>query len=172
MRYLSVTSPDINNGTGCRVTVWVAGCSHCCKGCHNPETWDYNQGKTMTGEVWNQLHDALSNPHIFGVTFSGGDPLAQNEKSLIELSKLIDTIKDEFPTKDIWLYTGDVYEDIIQDPLKKEIIDKCDVLVDGPFKLYLMDLSLAFRGSSNQRVILINENYPYKIAGSIKRSEI
>ncbi len=169
MRYIGITSPDINNGTGCRVTVWVAGCSHCCKGCHNPETWDYNQGET---EIWDELSEALKNPHIFGVTFSGGDPLSQSDKDLKILLKLIDRIREEFPDKDIWLYTGDVYEEAIENPIKREIIDKCDVLVDGPFKLYLMDLSLAFRGSSNQRVILINENYPYKIAGSIKRSEI
>lgn len=171
MRYLSVTSPDINNGTGCRVTVWVAGCNHFCKGCHNPETWEYDQGCTLE-EVWDQIHEALSSPHIFGVTFSGGDPLAQNYKSLIELKKLIERIRSEFPTKDIWMYTGDVYEDIMQDETKKEIVEKCDVLVDGPFKLYLMDLSLAFRGSSNQRIILINEDYPYEIKDAIKRSKI
>lgn len=171
MRYLSVTSPDINNGTGCRVTVWVAGCSHMCKGCHNPETWGYDQGCTLE-EIWDQLKEKLSSPHILGVTFSGGDPLAQNYKSLIELSRLIDRIRSEFPTKDIWLFTGDVYEDIIQDETKKEIIEKCDVLVDGPFKLYLKDLSLAFRGSSNQRIILMNEDYPYEIKDAIKRSKI
>lgn len=169
MRYLDVTSPDINNGSGCRVTVWVAGCSHCCKGCHNPQTWDYDQGEN---DVWDKLSEALSSPHIFGVTFSGGDPLAQNDKSLRELSMLIDRIHTEFPGKDIWLYTGDVYEEAIEHPIKKEIIDKCDVLVEGPFKLYLRDTSLAFRGSSNQRIILINENYPYEIKDSIKRSDL
>ncbi len=169
MRYIGVTSPDINNGTGCRVTVWVAGCSHCCKGCHNPSTWNYNQGET---DIWDKLSEALSKPYIFGVTFSGGDPLAQDERSLIELSNLIDRIKEEFPDKDIWLYTGDVYEEAIEHYMKKRIIDKCDVLVEGPFKLYLRDTSLAFRGSSNQRIILINEDYPYEIKDAIKRSEI
>lgn len=169
MRYIKVTSPDINNGTGCRVTVWVAGCSHCCKGCHNPQTWDYNQG---VEDVWDELMEKLSLPYIKGVTFSGGDPLSQSDANLKQLLVLIGRIKTMFPEKDIWLFTGDVYEEAIQNPLKSAIIDECDVLVDGPFKLYLRDTSLAFRGSSNQRIILINENYPYHIKDAIKKSEI
>lgn len=169
MRYINVTSPDINNGTGCRVTVWVAGCSHCCKGCHNPWTWDYNQGKT---DIWDELAEKLSLPYIKGVTFSGGDPLSQSDNDLRWLLNLITRIKTFFPEKDIWLYTGDVYEEAIKNPLKEAIIAECDVLVDGPFKLYLRDTSLAFRGSSNQRIILINENYPYEIKDAIKKSDI
>jgi len=169
MRYLSVTSPDINNGTGCRVTVWVAGCSHCCKECHNPWTWDYNQGEE---DIWDTLCEKLSLPYIKGVTFSGGDPLSQNDKSLRDLAFLIGRVKTMFPEKDVWLFTGDVYEEAIKNPLKSRIIDMCDVVVDGPFKFYLRDTSLAFRGSSNQRIILINENYPYEIKDAIKKSEI
>ena len=169
MRYVKVTSPDINNGTGCRVTVWVAGCSHCCKGCHNPQTWDYNQG---VEDVWDELMEKLSLPYIKGVTFSGGDPLSQSDANLKQLLVLIGRIKTTFPDKDIWLFTGDVYEEAIQNPLKSAIINECDVLVDGPFKLYLRDTSLAFRGSSNQRIILINENYSYYIKDAIKKSEI
>ena len=169
MRYVKVTSPDINNGTGCRVTVWVAGCSHCCKGCHNPQTWDYNQG---VEDIWDELIEKLSLPYIKGVTFSGGDPLSQSDANLKQLLVLIGRIKTMFPDKDVWLFTGDVYEEAIQNPLKSAIIDECDVLVDGPFKLYLRDTSLAFRGSSNQRIILINENYPYYIKDAIKKSEI
>lgn len=169
MRYVEVTSPDINNGTGCRVTVWVAGCSHCCKGCHNPQTWDYNQGET---DVWDRIAEKLSLPYIKGVTFSGGDPLSQNESSLKQLLALIGRIKTMFPEKDIWLFTGDIYEEAIQNPLKQAIIDECDVLVDGPYKYYLRDTSLAFRGSSNQRIIFINENYPYEIKDAIKKSDL
>lgn len=169
MRYINVTSPDINNGTGCRVTVWVAGCSHCCKGCHNPQTWDYNQG---VEDVWDELMEKLSLPYIKGVTFSGGDPLSQSDANLKQLLMLIGRIKTMFPEKDIWLFTGDVYEEAIQNPLKSAIINECDVLVDGPFKLYLRDTSLAFRGSSNQRIILINENYPYEVKDAIKKSDI
>ena len=169
MRYLTLTKPDINNGSGCRVTVWVAGCSHHCMGCHNPETWDYEQGKKS---IWSELKVALDDPHMFGVTFSGGDPLAQDDSSLEELNALIDKVRENFPEKDIWLFTGDVYEEAIQHPIKAEIIGKCDVLVDGPFKITLKDLSLPFRGSSNQRIILINENYPYHINGAKKVSEL
>lgn len=169
MRYVDVTSPDINNGTGCRVTVWVAGCSHCCKGCHNPQTWDYNQGEE---DIWGKLVEKLSLPYIKGVTFSGGDPLSQDEKSLKQLLTLIEKVKTMFPEKDIWLFTGDVYEEAIKNPLKSTIIGECDVVVDGPFKFYLRDTSLAFRGSSNQRIILINEDYPYEIKGAVKKSEL
>ena len=169
MKYLNITSPDINNGTGCRVTVWVSGCSHRCKGCHNPQTWDYNQGMA---DIWDELSARLSKPYIKGVTFSGGDPLSQTDKSLEELSALITRIRTEFPDKDIWLYTGDIYEEALKTPLKREIIEKCDVLVDGPYLFYLRDVSLAFRGSSNQRVIFINEDYPYQIAGAIKKSDV
>lgn len=169
MRYLTLTKPDINNGSGCRVTVWVAGCSHHCMGCHNPETWDYEQGKKS---IWSELKVALDDPHMFGVTFSGGDPLAQDDSSLEELNVLIDKVRENFPEKDIWLFTGDLYEEAMQHPIKAEIINKCDVLVDGPFKITLKDLSLPFRGSSNQRIILINENYPYHINGAKKVSEL
>ena len=169
MRYIAVTSPDINNGTGCRVTVWVAGCSHCCKGCHNPDTWNYDQGES---DIWEDLSKKLSKPYIKGVTFSGGDPLSQNDKSLKELSSLITKVRKEFPEKDVWLFTGDVYEEAVKNPLKREIIDKCDVLVDGPYMFYLKDLSLPFRGSSNQRIILINEDYPYHLKDAIKKSDI
>ena len=169
MRYLTVTKPDINNGTGCRVTVWVAGCNHHCMGCHNPETWGYDQGKK---NIWPELKEALADPHMFGVTFSGGDPLSQDDESLAELSTLVDKVRENFPEKDIWLFTGDVYEEAVENPLKAEILAKCDVVVDGPFKITLKDLSLPFRGSSNQRIILINENYPYHINGAKKVSEL
>ena len=138
-------------------------------GCHNPETWDYDQGKKT---IWNELKVALEDPHMFGVTFSGGDPLAQDDASLEELNALIDKVRENFPKKDIWLFTGDLYEEAIEHPIKAEILAKCDVVVDGPFKITLKDLSLPFRGSSNQRIILVNENYPYHIDGAIKVSEL
>ena len=160
MRYINITSPDINNGTGFRVTLWVAGCSHHCKGCHNPETWNYNQGKKLK-EIKEELFDKLSKSYISGITISGGDPLSQNKLSLLELYFLLRKIKRKFPNKDIWLYTGDVIEDINKDKLKKLVLSQCDVLVDGPYKYALRDTSLAFRGSSNQRIIHLD--CPYEI---------
>lgn len=169
MRYLKLTSPDVNNGIGCRVTVWVAGCTHKCKGCQNPSTWDYNQGEKT---IIDKLLLELGHPYIQGVTFSGGDPLAQDEVSLIELYALIKKVKEAYPEKDIWLYTGDVYEEAIGNTFKRQIIEMCDVIVEGPFKEELRDVSIAFRGSSNQRVLIINENYPYKVTDGIKISNL
>lgn len=156
MRYLNITSPDVNNGEGFRVTLWVAGCSHHCKGCHNPETWNYKQGKALR-EIKKDLFTKLDNSYIKGITLSGGDPLDQNLKSLIELYFLICEIKTKFPDKDIWVYSGDVYENLIKHPLKKAILKKCDILVDGPYRYAQRDLSLPFRGSSNQRIIHLRE---------------
>ena len=152
MRYLNITSPDVNNGLGFRVTLWVAGCSHHCKGCHNPETWAYNQGKKLR-EIKDELFEKLSYPYIQGLTLSGGDPLSQNNISLLELYLLLKKIKKKFPDKDIWIYSGDVYEDIVKHKFKNLVLSQCDVLVDGPYRYALRDTSLPFRGSSNQRII-------------------
>ena len=148
MRYLTITSPDVNNGSGFRVTLWVAGCSHHCKGCHNPETWDYKQGKHLS-EIWKELVEKLDKEYITGLTLSGGDPLDQTNGSLLELYILLGRIKAKFPDKNIWIYSGDVYENLIKHPLKKAILKRCDVLVDGPYRYALRDTSLPFRGSSN-----------------------
>lgn len=154
MKILSITSPDVNNGTGFRVTLWVAGCSHHCKGCHNPETWDYNQGRPLR-EVRKDLYKQLDKSYIKGLTLSGGDPLAQSKKSLFELYLLLRRIKKKFPDKDIWIYSGYTYEEILQDKFKKLVLSQCDVLVDGPYRYALRDTSLPFRGSSNQRIIYL-----------------
>ena len=154
MKILNITSPDVNNGTGFRVTLWVAGCSHHCRGCHNPESWDYNQGKSLR-EVRKDLFDRLDKSYIQGLTLSGGDPLAQSRKSLLELYFLLRRIKKKFPNKDIWIYSGYTHEEILQDKFKKLVLSQCDVLVDGLYKYALRDTSLPFRGGSNQRIIYL-----------------
>ena len=154
MKILNITSPDVNNGTGFRVTLWVAGCSHHCRGCHNPESWDYNQGKSLR-EVRKDLFDKLDKSYIQGLTLSGGDPLAQSRKSLLELYFLLRRIKKKFPNKDIWIYSGYTHEEILQDKFKKLVLSQCDVLVDGLYRYVLRDTSLPFRGSSNQRIIYL-----------------
>ena len=154
MKILNITSPDVNNGTGFRVTLWVAGCSHHCRGCHNPESLDYNQGKSLR-EVRKDLFDRLNKSYIQGLTLSGGDPLAQSRKSLLELYFLLRRIKKKFPNKDIWIYSGYTHEEILQDKFKKLVLSQCDVLVDGLYKYALRDTSLPFRGSSNQRIIYL-----------------
>ena len=154
MKILNITSPDVNNGTGFRVTLWVAGCSHHCRGCHNPESSDYNQGKSLR-EVRKDLFDKLDKSYIQGLTLSGGDPLAQSRKSLLELYFLLRKIKKKFPNKDIWIYSGYTHEEILQDKFKKLVLSQCDVLVDGLYRYALRDTSLPFRGSSNQRIIYL-----------------
>ena len=154
MKILNITSPDVNNGTGFRVTLWIAGCSHHCRGCHNPESWDYNQGKPLR-EVRKDLFDKLDKSYIKGLTLSGGDPLAQSRRNLLELYFLLRRIKKKFPNKDIWIYSGYTHEEILQDKFKKLVLSKCDVLVDGLYKYALRDTSLPFRGSSNQRIIYL-----------------
>ena len=159
LRILDITAPDINNGNGIRITVWIAGCTHKCKGCHNPWTWNYNQGKDFISEqdeILNKLSDWLSRDYVDGVTFSGGDPLDQNITALKELMLLVKWIKRNYPSKTIWVYTGSVYEELSE--YQKEILELCDVLVDGPYKEELRDIAhCPFRGSTNQRILYLNK---------------
>lgn len=144
MRIECITYPDVNNGLGCRATIWVSGCIHKCKGCHNPETWDFNSGRVFSDEDKEKLFEVLSKPYMKGLTFSGGDPLCSYE-DVLALAK---EVKEKFPDKDIWLYTGFCM------PFIKEhmagILDCVDVIVDGPFIEEQRDVSIAFRGSRNQ----------------------
>lgn len=147
MNYHKIEQCNIGNGLGFRVVLWVSGCSHHCEGCQNPETWDYNSGKPFTSKQKEQIKQLLKLPYIRGITFSGGDPLAKNnEKEIYELCR---EIKQEFPQKDIWMYTGWYYEAVKNNPIMEYI----DVLVDGPFHLKERDITLPFRGSTNQRII-------------------
>ena len=151
MKYLKITSPDIENGPGCRVTLWIPGCTHKCPGCHNAWTADYNQGEEFTKDTFEELCSILDKPYIKGLTISGGDPMDQDEQTLIDLIQLCFDIKLEYPTKDIWLYTG-YYKDDLKDK-QIELLNYIDVLVDGPFEIDKRDTTLPFRGSSNQRII-------------------
>lgn len=163
MNYCGITSPDIANGTGCRVVLWISGCSHHCKGCHNPETWDYTYGKKFDEEAKQNICKWLSKPYIKGLTISGGDPLDRPIEELNEILKLCKFIKSEYPDKDIWIYTGYTYDyffNITDEDDKnnnkiicQEILSYCDTLVDGPYMEDLRDLSIPFRGSKNQRII-------------------
>ena len=148
MRFHNITYPDVNNGEGCRVTLWVAGCTHHCKGCHNPQTWSFKSGREFTEDIKNKLYNVLKFPYIKGITLSGGDPL----DSFDDIFELVKDIKNSFNDKDIWLFSGYTLEDI-QNSDKNIILEYIDVLVDGEFKEKLKDLSLKFRGSSNQRIL-------------------
>lgn len=148
MRFHNITYPDVNNGEGCRVTLWVAGCTHHCKGCHNPQTWSFKSGREFTEDIKNKLYNVLKLPYIKGITLSGGDPL----DSFDDIFELVKDIKNSFNDKDIWLFSGYTLEDI-QNSDKNIILEYIDVLVDGEFKEELKDLTLKFRGSSNQRIL-------------------
>lgn len=158
MKYLKITTPDINNGTGCRVTLWLPGCTHGCIGCHNEWTRNYNQGREFSPEVEFSLYFEIYKDYIAGLTLSGGDPLDQKEETLKELLEFVKRFKSIFKdSKNIWVYTGYKIEDL--DDLQLEILRHCDVLVDGRFEKDLKDTTLAFRGSSNQRIIDLKEYF-------------
>lgn len=147
MNYHKIEKTSIANGTGIRVVLWVSGCSLHCRGCHNPETWNVHSGKPFDDKAKQELFDALDKPYIQGITFSGGHPL-ENE-NITEVYNLCKEIKEKFPTKDIWLYTGWSFEDIHSYLIMKYI----DVLVDGSYIEEQRDLTIKWRGSRNQRVI-------------------
>ena len=157
-KVLTITHPDVENGLGCRVTIWASGCPHHCPGCHNKHTWEYGQGKNIF-DVQEKIFEAVDKPYIKGITLSGGDPLDQSFSALQELEIFIDDFKKEFPDKDIWVFSGDTIETLVLSPIKKRILQKCDVLVDGPFIQAQYDPDLAFRGSSNQRIINLKEKF-------------
>lgn len=154
MKVLTITTPDIENGLGYRVTIWFAGCPHHCPGCHNKHTWDYNQGTNLFDKnVLNKIYEEVDKPYIKGITLSGGDPLGQSDESLNILLTFLKKFKEMFPDKDIWIYSGDTYENLLKHPIKNKILNECNVLVDGPFIESLYKPNLSFRGSSNQRII-------------------
>ena len=125
----------------------MSGCNHRCDECQNPITWDVNNGVEFDEDAEKELLDDLKKNYVEGVTFSGGDPLHTQNRD--EITRLAKKIKDEFPSKDIWLYTGYLWEDIKD----LEIVKYIDVLVDGPFKKEVKDIKLHWKGSANQRVI-------------------
>lgn len=147
MRYHNITKDDMLNGDGLRVVLWVAGCSHCCSECQNPLTWDPEGGLPFDENAKNELFEQLSKDYISGITFSGGDPL--HESNRLEIKNLMIEIKEKYPDKTIWVYTGDSWESIYQYPFVKYV----DVLVDGEYMKELKDNRLLWKGSSNQRVI-------------------
>lgn len=146
MNYHKIEKFSTNNGTGIRVVFWSAGCTHHCKGCHNPQTWDIHSGSKVTKNTYKELALALEPSYITGITWSGGDPLHPNNRE--DMLDLVTFVHDNFQ-KTQWLYTGYLWEDIKH----LEIIKYIDVIVEGPFIEELKDITLAFRGSSNQRII-------------------
>ena len=162
MNYIKITKNDIANGEGVRVTLWLSGCSHNCKGCHNPQTHNPDNGILFDEKAETEIFQELIKPYISGITLSGGDPLHEN--NLEGVLNLINKIRLLFgDSKTIWIYSGYTLEECqiktkvcdenIFRALRHEIINHCDVLVDGKYIDDLRDITLKWRGSSNQRVI-------------------
>jgi len=147
MRYHNITKDDMLNGDGLRVVLWVAGCSHCCKECHNPITWDPDGGLLFDEAAKKEIFDQLDQSYISGITFSGGDPL--HAANRLDVRQLMEEIKEKYPNKTIWLYTGYEWKEIWHYPMMKYV----DVLVDGEFVAECKDTKLLWKGSSNQKVI-------------------
>lgn len=149
---LKVNTRDIGNGPGIRVSVWVAGCSHQCDGCHNPNTWKWKQGKELTQELIEKILKACEPEHIQGLTLTGGDPLFKKNRDGVK--ELCHQFRNKFKdTKDIWMWTGYTWNEI------KDIywLYYIDVLVDGRYDKNLKDISLVYAGSRNQRIINIQK---------------
>ncbi len=147
MRYHNITKDDMLNGDGLRVVLWVAGCSHGCPGCHNPVTWDPDGGLPFDEEAKQEIFTELEKDYVSGITFSGGDPL--HERNIDGVTALAKEIREKYPDKTLWLYTGYTWREI----RTLEIVNYLDVLVDGRFEENKKDSSLHWRGSANQFVI-------------------
>lgn len=157
MNYAEIKYVDIANGVGARTTLFVSGCTHRCPGCFQPETWDFAYGNEFTDEVADSIVESLRPSYVAGLTLLGGEPMEpENQRVLVGL---LERVREELPDKTIWCFTGDLLEDLLDpsSPRRCEVTDRMlaciDVLVDGPFVLALKDITLRFRGSSNQRLI-------------------
>lgn len=165
MYYGEILTCDVANGPGMRVTLFVSGCTHHCKGCFNGDTWAFDYGKPYTQNVKQQILDELAQPWIQGITFLGGEPMEPlNQPDVLDTMK---DIRERFgDSKDIWVYSGYTFEELTDASLKsnactdtaKEILSIADVLVDGPFILEKKDIRLNFRGSSNQRILDLKQS--------------
>lgn len=155
MRYEQIRKFDVTNGPGIRTSLFVTGCSNNCPGCFNKELQDFNHGKLWTKEVEDEFISYVNNPQVVGVSLLGGDPMEQTmDNSMISL---LDRIKKE-TKKDIWLWSGYTYEEILADDKKREILSYVDVLIDGRFIIAQRNIKLKYRGSENQRVIDVNKS--------------
>ncbi len=156
MKYATIKTVDIANGTGVRVSLFVSGCTHRCPECFNEIAWDFNYGQEFNQETIDLILKALEPSHIAGLTLLGGEPMELvNQEGLLPL---LQQVRKMYPDKDIWCYTGYLYEDLlpggkVHGPYSDEILSYLDILVDGPFILAQKNIRLKFRGSENQRII-------------------
>lgn len=160
MNYLKISRADVANGPGVRCVLWVSGCDVKCPGCHNPESHCYEAGQLFDEKAYQEMAEILSRPFIDGITISGGHPLAPSNRDTV--LKIIKRLREDFPTKSIWLYTGYTLDefDVLSDSeeIIPQIVRMCDVVVDGPYIAKQRNVSLEFRGSKNQRLIDVKES--------------
>lgn len=154
MNYADIRPIDVANGPGIRVSLFVSGCTHACPGCFNPEAWDFGYGQPFTKTEEDAILTHLAKPYVKGLSLLGGEPFhPANQAAVLELVK---RVREVYPDKGIWCYTGYLYEDLLSEKVgehSRELLEQLDVLVDGPFVLEQKELSLRFRGSANQRLI-------------------
>ena len=162
MNYAEIKNLDIANGPGLRVSLFVSGCTHHCKGCFNPESWDFNYGQPFTEATEAELLSLLENEYIRGLSLLGGEPFEPANQAV--LAPFLQRVKAKFPYKDVWCYSGYNFEqDMLTGNLgpweiTEQMLNCIDVLVDGEFVIELKNPNLRFRGSANQRVILVQES--------------
>lgn len=162
MNYADIKKIDVANGEGVRVSVFVSGCNHHCKGCFNQCAWDFNYGKEFTEKEEQQIIDYMNHDYISGLSLLGGEPLEpKNQEGLLPLVK---KVKEKFPDKNIWCYTGfDFEKDVVGKMAKnnettRELLKYIDIIVDGKFEEDKKDLKLQFRGSSNQKIVDVKKS--------------
>ena len=161
MHYAKIKRFDIANGVGIRTSVFVSGCSNKCKGCFNQELWDKDYGQEFTDETIKEILDSIDKPYIDGLSILGGDPLEYYNLEMVD--KLIVEFRKRFGfNKSIWMWTGYLLEDIINDDRRWEVVRKLDYLVDGPFIQRKKNLKLKYRGSENQRIIDMQNSQTFK----------
>lgn len=151
MNYHKITKFDVDNGQGIRTVLWVSGCSHNCYKCHNPQTHDISNGILFDNSAMTEVLNSLNYDYVKGITFSGGDPLHTNNRN--KIAEISSKIKEIYPNKDQWLYTGYIFEQILKSNEMINAIKNIDILIDGRFEFDKRDITLKWRGSSNQRII-------------------
>lgn len=151
MNYLEITKCDISNGLGIGVCLWVSGCNMHCKGCHNPSSWDCHAGRPFDDKAKDELFKALNKPWVDRLTLTGGHPFAPF--NIGQCLDLISEVKTKYPNIKIWVYTGYLFED-----LDKQIVKDIDVIVDGSYIEEQRDITIAFRGSRNQRIVDVQQS--------------
>ena len=154
MNYADIRPIDVANGPGVRVSVFVSGCTHHCKDCFNPETWDFHYGSPFGDEEINAILGHLAPAHIKGLSVLGGEPFEpENQSAVLELVR---RVREAYPHKDVWCYSGYLFENLRDGKVgqySRQLLEQLDVLVDGPFVTEKKSLALRFRGSENQRLI-------------------